>query len=138
MKQYPAPILAWGRIALPAKTATMDAKLPNGLTPWVKGQSGNPAGRPRGSRHLLAGAFLRALHEDFKAHGASAIVECRETDPAAYLTVLCRLVPKELKIELGENLVAILGRLNGTRALEPPTLEGEPEDVHFGSPGGNA
>jgi hypothetical protein len=43
------------------------------------GQSGNPAGRPKGSRNKLGQAFLDALQADFEQHGVAAIVRgnCR-------------------------------------------------------------
>jgi hypothetical protein len=62
------------------------------------GQSGNPAGRPKGSRNKLGEAFIEALQADFADHGAEAIVKCRTEKPDAYLKVLVSILPKELKI----------------------------------------
>jgi hypothetical protein len=69
-----------------------------GLIPWQPGQSGNPAGRPKGSRNKLGEAFIEALHADFEENGAAAIVKCRTEKPDAYLKVLASILPKELKI----------------------------------------
>lgn len=63
------------------------------------GQSGNPAGRPKGSRNKLGEAFLTALSEDFDTHGTNAIERCRKADPVAYVRVVASLLPKELKVE---------------------------------------
>ncbi|HKF93508.1 MAG TPA: DUF5681 domain-containing protein [Gammaproteobacteria bacterium] len=41
--------------------------------PWQKGQSGNPGGLSKGSRHKLTDAFIRALARDWKAHGEEVI-----------------------------------------------------------------
>lgn len=68
-----------------------------GLIPWKPGQSGNPGGRPVGSRVKLQGDFMRELAEDFAKHGKSAIVEVRENEPAAYLKVVASLMPKEVE-----------------------------------------
>ncbi|MBB2959854.1 DUF5681 domain-containing protein [Methylobacterium sp. R2-1] len=70
-----------------------------GAPPFKPGQSGNPAGRPKGSRNKLGEAFLTALSSDFDTHGVLAIQAAREEDPVAYVKVVASLLPKELKIE---------------------------------------
>jgi hypothetical protein len=66
---------------------------------WQQGQSGNPAGRVRGSRNALSEAVICALLRDFREHGQRAIAKVRETQPGVYLKVLALLVPREHKIE---------------------------------------
>lgn len=63
------------------------------------GQSGNPAGRPKGSRHKLGEAFIAALHDDFEQHGVATIAKVRNEKPDAYMKVVASLLPKEFKIE---------------------------------------
>lgn len=75
-------------------------------TKFKPGQSGNPAGRPRGARQKLAENFLKELADDFEKHGASAIVEVRETKPDQYLKVIASILPRE--IEVGENMASAL------------------------------
>jgi hypothetical protein len=67
--------------------------------PWQPGQSGNPAGRPKGSRHKRSESFIAALHADFVQHGACAIQRVREERPADYLKVVASLIPKELHVQ---------------------------------------
>jgi hypothetical protein len=64
------------------------------------GQSGNPAGRPRGSRNRLAEAFIQALAQDFEAHGAEAIADCRVKHPGKYLSVVAQILPKEVDMAI--------------------------------------
>jgi Family of unknown function (DUF5681) len=69
------------------------------ITLWQPGQSGNPAGRLRGSRNKLSEEVICALLRDFREHGQKAIAKVRRTQPAAYLKVLALLVPREHKVE---------------------------------------
>src|SRR5215831_14723242 len=66
---------------------------------WQPGESGNPAGRMRGSRNRLSEAVICALLRDFSMHGEKAIAKVRRTQPAAYLKILALLVPREHKVE---------------------------------------
>ena len=59
---------------------------------------GNP-GKPKGARHALGEAFVKALHDDFVKHGVETIAKVREDKPDAYVKVVASLLPKEFKIE---------------------------------------
>ena len=63
------------------------------------GKSGNPRGRPRGSRNKLGDAIFEAMCADFERHGSAAIARVREESPVAYLRAMCQLVPKDLAID---------------------------------------
>ena len=69
-----------------------------GPTSWRPGQSGNPRGRPAGSRDRLTSAFVSKLADDFEANGEQAIRDCRRDDPTAYLRLIVALAPKEVEI----------------------------------------
>lgn len=68
------------------------------------GQSGNPNGRPKGSRNKLGEAFIAALHDDFQEHGVAAIQAVRAERPHEYLKVVASILPKELKISTESEL----------------------------------
>src|SRR5262249_13962757 len=81
---------------------TVPAHMPNNL--WQPGQSGNPAGRLRGSRNKLTEEVICALLRDFREHGQKAVAKVRRTQPAAYLKILALLVPREHKIERSNSI----------------------------------
>jgi Family of unknown function (DUF5681) len=62
---------------------------------FAKGQRGNPAGRPKGSKHKIKQDFIDALQDDFEVHGAKTFIKARETDPIGYLRIVAGLFPKE-------------------------------------------
>jgi hypothetical protein len=68
------------------------------------GQSGNPNGRPKGSRNKLGEDFIQALHDDFQEGGVAAIQEVRRDRPHEYLKVVASLLPKELKVTTESDL----------------------------------
>ena len=62
---------------------------------WQKGQSGNPAGRPKGARNLLSESVLKELISHWEENGSDAIDRTCKEQPAAYLRAVLSLVPKD-------------------------------------------
>lgn len=95
------------------------------------GQSGNPAGRPKGSRNKLGEDFIAALAEDFSEHGVAAIVAVRSEKPDAYLKVIASILPRELKVTTENDLTddQLIERIRQLDAAIRPflALEGEGE-----------
>ena len=101
--------------------------------PWQPGQSGNPAGRPRGSRNRLGEAFVDDLCADWKENGPQVIVAVRKDDPSTYLRVVASILPKELAVsntpldEISDDelleLLAKLRAIIAERAKNRPQME---------------
>jgi hypothetical protein len=65
---------------------------------FVKGQSGNPSGRPPGSKHKISEKFISALTADFEQHGETVISKVRADKPEQYLKIVADLVPKDVNL----------------------------------------
>lgn len=122
----------------------------SGLIPYKPGQSGNPAGRPKGSRNKLTEAFIEAMHASFVAHGPDTIEIVRTEKPDQYLKVIASLVPKDVNLtvnnlddlsdaELAERIQSLATQLapflaggtgNANEGAEGAGSAGEPSRVH--------
>lgn len=77
---------------------------------FKKGQSGNPGGKPAGTRNKIQVDFLRELSRDFNIHGRSAIEAMRKVDPSGYVRTVAALLPKVIEVnssmdELSDDLI---------------------------------
>lgn len=84
------------------------------MPPWQPGQSGNPAGRPKGARNKLSEDFFKALADDFAENGVEAIRVMRAERPGDYAKMIAALQSKEITGEDGESLgLVVFKGLNG-------------------------
>lgn len=78
--------------AAPARTATSGS--------WQPGQSGNPKGRPPGTRNKLSDKFLKTMLKVFKTHGLKAVQDVAKTDPATFVRSLVAILPKDYQVNV--------------------------------------
>src|SRR4249919_575228 len=72
----------------------------SGLIPWRPGQSGNPAGRPKGARSKLAEDFLKDVQAEWETHGAVAVSDMRTKNPGDFVKMIASLLPKEMTLNV--------------------------------------
>src|SRR5262245_54183970 len=77
-------------------------------TRFKPGQSGNPAGRPKGARNKVTENLLEAIASDFEAYGREVIEKVRAERPHEYLKIVASLVPKQMEVENSPQPFAII------------------------------
>ena len=82
-------------------TAERTEKLQRGR-PFKPGQSGNPQGRPRGSRNKITKLLLDLVEAEVAKStqgGTGSLAALRESDPATFWRLVASLVPRELEFD---------------------------------------
>ena len=64
-------------------------------TQFKPGQSGNPKGRPKGSRNKLSELFWADLYAAWEKDGAKAIQRMIKDKPGEFVRVVANQMPKE-------------------------------------------
>lgn len=74
-----------------------------GLKPWQPGQSGNPAGRPKGARSKLQEDFLRDVLEAWEERGPQVITAMIAEKPSEFVKMVAGLMPKEATLNINDH-----------------------------------
>ena len=86
--------------------------------PFKKGQSGNPKGRPKGSRNRLTDSVLKKIANDFATNGDEILERVRKEEPALYLKFILSLLPRELIMQFEQHRPSEAGSLDYDEMIE--------------------
>ena len=86
---------------------SMDVTRPLNGRLWKPGESGNPNGRPVGSRNQFSNAFMADLSAVWAEHGKTAMEITAKTQPAVFFATAARVLPKDVQIALEANYAGL-------------------------------
>lgn len=112
--QFPAT----GAVPTAEQQPEMVAQAPVRGRPFKKGQSGNPKGRPKGSRNRLTDSVLKKIASDFATHGNEVLERVRKEEPALYLKFIISLLPRELIMQFEQHRPSEAGTLEYDDMIE--------------------
>lgn len=82
---------------------------------YQPGETGNPRGRPRGSRDRITQAFLNDMEDAWRKDGADAIKRMAADHPVDFVKVVASLLPRDINIT-SDAFVDALKELHALRA----------------------
>jgi hypothetical protein len=82
---------------------SMDVTRPLNGRLWKPGESGNPNGRPVGSRNAFSNAFMADLASVWAEHGRAAMELTAKTMPSVFFATAARVLPKDVAISIEQS-----------------------------------
>ena len=104
-------------------------ELHRNLKPWPPGVSGNPNGRPVGSRSAFSAGFTRDLAEVWADKGKAAMLYTAEKQPAVFFATCARLLPNDVRVTVtttGSGTSSSGGGSSSGGASAPPSIPNAP------------
>ena len=101
---------------------------------WVAGRSGNPNGRPPGSRNRFSEAFVADLATSWEKQGVPFLDRLAADDPAKYADLCSRIIPRDVALTVEQRFPGGMDErdlmiLRAIRDAIPNANELEPQAV---------
>ncbi len=104
---------------------------PSPETRFKRGQSGNPRGRPNGSRDKITEGALALIHrvltEDDAVNATAGLMKLRDQDPATFWRLIVGLFPKDVHVKGDYTDAHISEALSATEEWVAKIVEREKE-----------
>ncbi len=107
--------------------------------PWLfkPGQSGNPAGKPKGAKHKLQEDFIKDVQAAWETRGKAAISAMIAEKPTDFVKMVAGLMPKDVTLNINDNSEMtddeLAGRIRDLAAQLSPFLLGGIGDIEEGT-----
>ena len=69
-------------------------------TRWPPGQSGNPAGKPPGTRTAFSQGFIRDFALVWAEEGLEAVRKVAKKSPEAFVAIAARICPNDVRLHI--------------------------------------
>jgi Family of unknown function (DUF5681) len=69
-------------------------------TRWPPGQSGNPAGKPPGTRTAFSQGFIRDFARVWAEEGLDAVRKVAKKSPETFVAIAARICPNDIRLTL--------------------------------------
>ena len=76
------------------------------LKPWKPGQSGNPAGKPPGTRHAFSQGFIRDFALVWQEEGLEAVRKVARRVPETFVAIAAKVCPSDVRVTLEQHISA--------------------------------
>jgi hypothetical protein len=73
-------------------------------TRWPPGQSGNPAGKPPGTRHAFSQGFIRDFALVWQEEGLEAVRKVARKSPETFVAIAAKVCPADVRVTLEQQL----------------------------------
>jgi hypothetical protein len=71
---------------------------------WVAGASGNPAGRPVGTRNKFSESFVSDVAATWTKHGSNILEKMVTEEPTRFAELCGRLIPRDVQLTVSQRV----------------------------------